>query len=51
MDINGDSKQNLYWVTTGGGYRLGPYNDYCCAIQAAQINFGFEGWTITKITE
>lgn len=37
----------MYWVTTEGGYRTGPYDDYAAAIQAAWINFGFEGWTIT----
>lgn len=38
----------MYWVTTNGGYRIGPYDDYATAIQAAWINFGFEGWKITK---
>ena len=41
----------MYYVTTAGGYRIGPYDDYVLAMEAAQINFGFEGWTITKTTE
>ena len=37
----------MYWVTTDGGYRLGPYEDYASAWEAATINFGMEGWTIS----
>ena len=37
----------MYWVTTDGGYRLGPYEDYASAGEAATINFGMEGWTIS----
>lgn len=38
----------MYWVTTTAGYRIGPYDDYTLALEAATINFGFEGWTITR---
>ena len=38
----------MYWVTTTGGYRIGPYDDYAFAWEAAIENFGFEGWTITR---
>lgn len=37
-----------YWVTTESGFTMGPYEDYTMAIQAAWINFGFEGWTISS---
>ena len=38
----------MYWVTTDGGYRMGPFDDYESAFFAATINLGFEGWTISK---
>lgn len=38
----------MYWVTTSGGYRLGPYEDYAKAFEAAIINLGFEGWVISE---
>ena len=38
----------MYWVTTEGGYRLGPFDDYVKAYESALINLGFEGWTISK---
>ena len=37
-----------YWVTTESGYRIGPYEDYAGAWNAAIINFGFEGWIISS---
>lgn len=36
-----------WFVTTTGGYRIGPYDDYELAYEAALINSGFEGWTIS----
>ena len=38
-----------YWVITSDEGALGPYEDYASAYLAATINFGLEGWTITKI--
>lgn len=37
-----------YWVTTEAGFRIGPYEDYALAFEAAIINFGFDGWTISS---
>ena len=37
----------MYFVTTDGGYRIGPFDDYAKAYEAATINFGMEGWTIS----
>lgn len=36
-----------WYVTTSGGYRIGPYEDYAFAYEAATINFGMEGWEIS----
>lgn len=36
-----------WYVTTTGGYRIGPYEDFESAYEAATINFGMEGWTIS----
>ena len=36
-----------WYVTTSGGYRIGPYEDFESAYEAATINFGMEGWTIS----
>lgn len=33
----------MYYVTTAGGFRIGPYGDYANAFYAALENFGFEG--------
>ena len=38
----------MWWVTTYGGFRLGPYEDYASAWEAATINFGMEGWVISR---
>lgn len=38
----------MYWVTTDGGYRLGPYEDYALAWYSAIYNLGFEGWIISR---
>lgn len=38
----------IYWVTTDSGFRIGPYEDYAGAWNAAIINFGFEGWIISN---
>ena len=37
----------MYFVTTDGGFRIGPSDDYAKAYEAATINFGMEGWTIS----
>lgn len=37
-----------YYVTTTGGYRIGPYDDYAGAWYAAIERFGFEGWVISS---
>ncbi len=37
----------MYFVTTTGGYRIGPFDDYASAYEAATINFGMEGWQIS----
>lgn len=37
----------MYFVTTDGGYRIGPFDDYAKAYESATINFGMEGWTIS----
>ena len=37
----------MYYVTTDGGFRIGPFDDYAKAYEAATINFGMEGWTIS----
>lgn len=37
----------MYFVTTDGGFRIGPFDDYAKAYEAATINFGMEGWTIS----
>ena len=39
----------MYWVTTDGGFRIGPYEDYANAYFAALNQFGFEGWIISRI--
>lgn len=39
----------MYWVITADEGALGPYEDEATAYLAATINFGMEGWTITKI--
>ena len=36
-----------WYVTTTGGYRIGPYEDFESAYEAATINFGMEGLTIS----
>ena len=38
----------MYWVNTEGGYRMGPYEEYCLAWYSAVYNLGFEGWIISK---
>ena len=38
----------MYWVTTEGGYRMGPFDDYAMAWYSAIYNLGFEGWIISK---
>lgn len=38
----------MYFVTTSGGYRIGPYEDYCNAFFSAIEQFGFEGWIISS---
>ena len=37
----------IYYVTTDGGFRIGPFDDYAKAYEAAIINFGMEGWEIS----
>ena len=36
-----------WYVTTTGGYRIGPFDDFESAYFAATINFVMEGWTIS----
>lgn len=36
-----------WFVTTLGGFRIGQYDDYASAYEAATINFGMEGWEIS----
>lgn len=38
----------MYFVTTDGGFRIGPYEDYCKAYFSAIEQLGFEGWVITR---
>ncbi len=42
------NEEEAYWVITSSEGALGPYEDYASAYQAATINFGMDGWTITK---
>lgn len=37
----------MWYVTTFGGYRIGPYDCYEDAYFAATLNFGMDGWTIS----
>lgn len=37
-----------YWVRTGDGNNLGPFDDYEAAYFAATINLGLEGWVIVR---
>ena len=37
----------MWYVTTDGGYRIGPYDSYDEAFDKAVLNFGMEGWVIT----
>ena len=42
--LNGESN----YVVTISANSYGPYDTYEKAIFAALINFGFDGWTITR---
>ena len=46
--LNGETNGYMVTIST---YNYGPYDTYEKAIFAALINFGFDGWTITRTKE
>ena len=40
--------KEIVWVVNTTTEMIGPYDNYASAYFAALINFGFDGWTITR---
>ena len=40
--------KKIVWVVNTTTEMIGPYDNYAAAYFAALINFGFDGWTITR---